>query len=95
MSKPKRRKDELALESECNSIARKKGIISVKLENNGHTGIPDRMYVSWFGEVFFVEYKTKVGVLSDEQIYWQGLLKNHFIVRSVEEFMNILIKLGL
>ena len=62
------KKSELILEQECCNIARKKGLVAVKLEKNKHKGIPDYMFIQEGGKCLFVEFKRPDGrgVASDE-----------------------------
>jgi len=56
-------------------------------------GSPDFTIVLKNGHVLFVECKTKVGKLSEEQIVWHHLAyrngKTVYIVRSMAEFLGI------
>lgn len=90
MKQQKRSQIELVLEEECCEIARKSGIISIKMENCGHVGIPDRLFITPDGETFWVEFKTATGKLSPEQEYFQSLLVNCHVVRYVDSFRKIL-----
>ena len=47
------KKDERNLENRCCDYARSNGIVAVKLENNGNTGIPDRLFIKGgWGQVY-------------------------------------------
>ncbi|MCC8049125.1 MAG: hypothetical protein LIP10_00495 [Clostridiales bacterium] len=86
---------EKELETACTRYAREKGYISIKLENTGHTGIPDRLYLK-DGRAIFVEFKTPgSGRLSVFQSHWlQRLEKEQFTARTVwtiEEFKELII----
>lgn len=85
---------EKELETACTRYAREKGYLAIKLENTGHTGIPDRLYLK-DGRAIFVEFKTPGGGrLSLFQSYWlEKLQKEHFIAHTiwtVEEFKEII-----
>ena len=89
----KRNKSELNLERECCDIARSVGLAAVKIENNGHTGVPDRLFIAEGGNVLFVEFKRPDGRgnVSDEQSFWLSFLgAGGVLVDSVEGFKSAL-----
>ncbi|MCD7711890.1 MAG: VRR-NUC domain-containing protein [Firmicutes bacterium] len=84
---------EKELEAACTRYARERGWLSIKLENTGHTGIPDRLYLK-DGRAVFVEFKTPgSGRLSLFQSHWlKRLEKEQFtavVIRSEEEFKEL------
>ena len=89
----KRNQSELKLERECCDIARSAGLASVKIEKNGHTGVPDRLFIADGGDVLFVEFKRPDGRgnVSDEQSFWLSFLgAGGVLVDSVEGFKSAL-----
>lgn len=48
---------ELDFEKECRRMARRAGWIAVKIEKNGHKGIPDDLFISPDGKCVLVELK--------------------------------------
>jgi len=85
---------EKELETECTRYARERGWLSIKLENTGHTGIPDRLYLK-DGKAIFVEFKTPgSGRLSVFQSHWlERLTREQFTARTVwtmEEFKELI-----
>ena len=81
--------DERKLEIDCCTYARQKGIIAVKLEKNGHKGIPDYMFIAEGGITMFVEFKRPDGrgVVSNEQKYWAEFLGySHRFIDNFEDF---------
>ena len=85
---------EKELETACTRYAREKGYLSIKLENTGHTGIPDRLYLK-DGRAIFVEFKTPAGGrLSLFQSHWlRRLEKEQFtacVIRSEEEIKELI-----
>ena len=81
--------DERKLEIDCCTYARQKGIIAVKLEKNGHKGIPDYMFIAEGGITMFVEFKRPDGrgVVSNEQKYWAEFLGySHKFIDNFEDF---------
>lgn len=50
--------NEKLLEKKGNEIVKSLGGLSIKLEANLFSGLPDRMYLMPGGEVYFVEYKS-------------------------------------
>jgi len=75
---------EKELEAACTRYARERGWLSIKLENTGHTGIPDRLYLK-DGRAIFVEFKTPgTGRLSLFQSHWlEKLREEHFTARTI------------
>lgn len=86
-------KSEKKLENDCCQMARAKGLAAVKLEKNGHKGIPDRLFINRGGQSIFVEFKRPDGggIVSQEQKVWAEFIgESHFFCSSVEEFQQIL-----
>ncbi len=82
-------KQELTLEQECCNIARKKGLVAVKLEKNKHKGIPDYEFIQEGGKCLFVDFKRPDGrgVASGEQLFWAKFLGySHRFIDNVEDF---------
>lgn len=85
---------EAELQREINKELKDRGIKFLHLEkgrgkNKTHrAGFPDLMIFPSDSEVFFVELKTKKGVLSNDQIEFQSwcVLHNYFysVIRSIE-----------
>ena len=91
----KKQKSEKDLENACCMIARAKGLAAVKLEKNGHVGIPDREFMRRGGQSIYVEFKRPdgCGIVSKEQKVWADFIGNsHFFCSSIEEFRDILAK---
>ena len=89
----KKQKSEKDLENACCMIARAKGLAAVKLEKNGHKGIPDRIIIGEGGKTVFVEFKNPngTGVISPEQRAWKKFLGyNSYFVSSIEEFEKLI-----
>lgn len=60
---------ESAIEQSCVKALKKKGFLSIKLTSL--KGLPDRMFISPRGDIFFVEFKKPdTGTLSPHQKYW-------------------------
>lgn len=68
---------ELELEQRCCAYARSQHVAAVKLERNGHKGIPDRLFIFRTGITIFVEFKKPEGggIVSKEQRFWLDFLK--------------------
>ena len=89
----KMNKSEKKLENDCCMLARSKGLAAVKLEKNGHKGIPDRVFIAPGGRTVFVEFKNTegTGVISKEQKAWKKFLGySAYFVSSVEEFQKLI-----
>ena len=86
-----RNSSEHILERQCCDIARSAGLASVKIEKNGHSGVPDRLFIAEGGNVLFVEFKRPDGRgnVSDEQSFWLSFLgAGGVLVDSVEGFKS-------
>ena len=86
-------KEEKKLEEECCQIARQKGLAAVKLDQTGHKGIPDRLFIEAGGRVMFVEFKNPNGrgVISAEQRQWAKFIGyKHSFIKSVQDFNRML-----
>lgn len=58
----------------CNEIE-KDGGRTYKFVSPNQAGVPDRIVITWFGAVLFVEFKTSRGKLSKLQRYQHLLLR--------------------
>lgn len=90
-----RKRTELVLEEKCCKWARSKGLAALKLENNRHRGVPDRLFVQSGGLVLFVEFKSPdgLGVVSIEQKFWAEYLGlSHVIINSEKEFKSKIVE---
>lgn len=72
------KKTEKDLENQCCAYARQRGFLAVKLENNGHRGIPDRVFIKKGGKCFFVEFKRPGGKVSEYQKFYSDFLSPYF-----------------
>lgn len=84
---------EKQIEKKCCDLAKKQGYQVRKLQYIGHAGAPDRFFYK-SGHSFFVEFKTKKGVVSKIQEYEINLLKNSglevYIINDFEDFKKII-----
>ena len=72
-------KEELKLEEKCVRLARKNGFVSMKIEKNGHKGVPDRLFIGK-NRIYFIEFKKPGGgVVSRQQLFWHNFLKSNGI----------------
>ena len=95
MAKKAKAKEEKKLEEDCCRIARKMGLMAMKIEKNSHTGAPDRIFVKRGGISIFIEFKNPngKGILSDEQKFvaeYYG--ENYHIIASKEKFIELINK---
>ena len=82
---------EKQLEQECCRIARKMGLMAMKIEKNNHTGAADRIIVKRGGISIFVEFKNPngKGILSDEQKFVAEFIgENYHVIASKETFIE-------
>lgn len=80
--------EELDIEKQCRTLARKLGWVACKLEKNGCKGIPDDLFITPNGQCILVEFKKDASQkLRPEQILWAEKYPNLvFRVSSVKEF---------
>jgi hypothetical protein len=80
---------ESKIERDVCDYAKKAGMLVFKFVSPGNRGVPDRIWINQYGEVYFVEFKTEKGRVSPLQQVWINRLRKHHkqvhIVRSVEE----------
>jgi len=84
---------ERELEERCTGYAREKGLVSVKLENVGMAGIPDRLIIGQGGKTLFIEFKTpnKSGRLSEEQKFWLKYLGGAgHVIDDFDDFIKLI-----
>ena len=49
--------EEFEFEKACRKMARQAGWVALKLEKNGHKGVPDDMFIHPSGRVVLIEFK--------------------------------------
>lgn len=73
------KQSETDLEKQCVRLARKNGFVSMKIEKNGHKGVPDRLFIGK-NQIYFIEFKRPGGgVVSKQQLFWHNFLKSNGI----------------
>ena len=79
---------ESAIEKEVCDHARRNHYLVFKFTSPGFRGVPDRLFISRSGRVFFMEFKQKGKKLRAEQVRAKILIENHrvgvFVVDNVE-----------
>ena len=86
---------ETQIESKIVKKAKELGFLTYKFSSPSNRGVPDRVFISPHGEVFFIEFKSEKGkltklqekVIKDIGEYGVGV----FIINSVEVGLQILI----
>jgi hypothetical protein len=86
---------EKQIESKIVKKAKELGFLTYKFSSPSNRGVPDRIFISPHGEVFFIEFKSEKGkltklqekVIKDIGEYGVGV----FIINSVEVGLQILI----
>lgn len=86
---------EKQIESKIVKKAKELGFLTYKFSSPSNRGVPDRIFISPHGEVFFIEFKSEKGkltklqekVIKDISEYGVGV----FIINSVEVGLQILI----
>jgi hypothetical protein len=70
--------------------AKELGFLSFKFSSPSNRGVPDRVFISSKGDVFFVEFKVKTGKLTQLQQKVQECIESH----NVKVFMINEVKIG-
>ena len=87
-------KRESVIERRSVKMAEARGWYNVKLEKCNKNGMPDRMFMRQGGLIFFVEFKTDKGALSEIQTERIKQLRamNHkvYVIRSEVEMKGVL-----
>jgi hypothetical protein len=85
---------EKQIESKVVKKAKELGFLTYKFSSPSNRGVPDRIFISPHGEVFFIEFKSTKGKLSQLQ---KKVIKDIialdvrvFVVRDVIDGMEIL-----
>lgn len=83
---------ERQLEQKCRRYARQHGFIMMKLEKNGHKGVPDDIILMPSGRFFLIEFKNgSLGhVRAEQQVFLERFKNCAFVVRDFETFKELL-----
>lgn len=83
---------EKILENQCRELARLHGWLCLKLEKNGHKGVPDDLFISPKNNFFFVEFKKDdTQKLRPEQKTWKARLGERFrLISSISEVKSLI-----
>ena len=83
---------ERQLEQQCRRYARQQGFIMMKLEKNGHKGVPDDIILMPSGRFILIEFKNgALGRLSDEQRVYERRFSNCLsVIRYFAEFQTLI-----
>jgi hypothetical protein len=85
---------ESEIERKVCEYAKKLGCYVRKFSSPGHRGVPDRLLITPCGTVFFIEFKTPTGKLSElqkdeiAQINRRGL--RVYVIDSVDQGIEVL-----
>ena len=88
---------EKQIESKVVKKAKELGFLTYKFSSPSNRGVPDRIFISPHGEVFFIEFKSAKGkltklqekVINDIETY----LIDVFVINNVEDGLEILVLL--
>lgn len=85
---------EKQIEKKINDAAKKMGIFVRKFTSQFEKGNPDRIYICLCGDIFFIEFKSEFGKLSDIQEKTISEIRKRkikvFVVNSVSKGFEIL-----
>lgn len=83
---------EKVIERKFISLLKEIDCLCLKFESPGNTGVPDRVVVGHYGNIYFVEFKrSKNSKVSNKQKYWKEELTKRnlhsYIICSQEEML--------
>jgi hypothetical protein len=85
---------EKTLESKITKKAKELGFLTYKFSSPSNRGVPDRMFISPTGNVFFIEFKTMKGILSALQKKIHAEIENKgikvYVIRNIESGLEVL-----
>lgn len=85
---------EKQIESKVIKKAKELGFLTYKFSSPSNRGVPDRIFISPYGKVFFIEFKSEKGKLSQLQKKVIKDIEHYnvevFIVYGVEEGFRLL-----
>lgn len=87
--------DELDFERRCRAYARQQGWLALKMEKNGHKGVPDDLFINKDGRCVLVEFKkdTKQRPRPEQTLWIEKYPNLCFLVGDFETFLGILRKI--
>jgi hypothetical protein len=72
---------EREVENPVNNYAKRRGIVSRKMNGAGYRGWPDRLYITPKGRVFWIEFKAPGNWLSPvQEVVVEILLNNNAVI---------------
>ena len=74
---------EHTIETTVCRYAKDKGWIVYKFSNPYHRGVPDRIFITPYGKIIFIEFKSSIGKLGPSQIREHDRLKKHNVIIHV------------
>lgn len=85
-------KKEYRLELECREIARAAGCIMLKLENNGHKGVPDDLLVFPDGTCKLIELKkgSKEKLRPEQKVWFERFPTLCIRIDNINAFKNLI-----
>lgn len=85
---------EKQLEKKICEYAKNKGFLAYKFVSPNNRGVPDRLFISKFGNIFFIEFKSKLGKIAPLQKLKIDKLISHnvkvYFVNSEEKGKEII-----
>jgi len=82
---------EKQIESKIVKKAKELGFLTYKFSSPSNRGVPDRIFISPHGEVFFIEFKSAKGKLTQLQ---KKVVKD-ITIRDVDVFVVDYVEIGL
>lgn len=85
---------EKILETKITKKAKELGFLTYKFSSPANRGVPDKVFITPTGEIFFIEFKSTKGKLTELQKHeinnlWNYQIDTH-VVRDIEDGLTIL-----
>jgi hypothetical protein len=84
------------IEKKVCDYARLHNMLAYKFTSPGHIGVPDRMFITLSGKIFFIEFKSAKGLLTTNQMReiarMQGRGLTVYVVNDVDNGKAIIDK---
>lgn len=85
---------EKVLETKITKKAKELGFLTYKFSSPANRGVPDKMLISPIGKIFFIEFKSTKGKLTELQKREISNLRNYqidtYVVRDFDDGLTIL-----
>lgn len=85
---------EKQIEKAVCDYAKTKDILVYKFSSPGHASVPDRMFITRWGDMFMIEFKSTVGKVTPAQAREHERLKSHsiavYVINNIEQGKEVI-----